>query len=292
MTKPLSRFGAMAMGAATGFVVPRLAKDQKTDLTPLFANVTKQNYVESLAAICAGIANATKGKLAADTKLDDLTSVLIALDAMAPEEKEEKEDKPEPKAPKGDKKAKDSKKGMDAMPEAMQERLKAKMSSDEWKKACDAMEDYEAAEDETSVEEEEARKAKEAKEAADKKAKDEADKEKDKEESKKAMDAAITNAISGERQRQQAVREAERFVRPWVGDINIAMDSDTAVYGKVLEMRGVKTAGIHESAFKALLEAQPKPGVNNNVPQRIAMDASARDAALKIAPGLSRITRG
>lgn len=99
---------------------------------------------------------------------------------------------------------------------------------------------------------------------------------------KKAMDAAITAAVEGVRKQAKvaqdaaisdavtkartetiaalrAVSEAEEAVRPYVGKLAVACDSAEGVYKTALEVLGVKVEGIHPSAFKAVLEAQPRP---------------------------------
>src|SRR6185437_1181126 len=88
---------------------------------------------------------------------------------------------------------------------------------------------------------------------------------------KKAMDAAISavkadakklaqDAVAEERKNQQAIRSALTFVQPWVGNLTGAFDSADGVYAETLSMLGRKVDGIHPSAYKALLEAQPQPG--------------------------------
>jgi len=53
----------------------------------------------------------------------------------------------------------------------------------------------------------------------------------------------------------RAIREAEKAVAPLVGELP-AMDSADDVYEAALKQLGVKTAGIHPSAFPALIDAQ------------------------------------
>jgi hypothetical protein len=106
--------------------------------------------------------------------------------------------------------------------------------------------------------------------------------------SKQAMDAAIAKAsqtaTANALRIAREINEAQVAVRPWVGDL-VAQDSAAAVYKAALETLGVKTAGIHESAFRALLEAQPKPGSERRT-AAVAMDAAG---AAKTFKGLDRI---
>jgi 8-oxo-dGTP pyrophosphatase MutT (NUDIX family) len=94
---------------------------------------------------------------------------------------------------------------------------------------------------------------------------------------KPAMDerqvqTAISRALATERRNQTAKAEAIRAVRPWVGDVPAMDEMPTAdsVFAKALEMRGVDTKGVHPSAYKAILEAQPRPGASPRVVPREA----------------------
>ena len=123
------------------------------------------------------------------------------------------------------------------------------------------------------------------------------DKEGEDEDDPRAMDERIQEAVTKERIRIQGVAEAERFVKPWVGELPIAMDSAESVYKKALTMQGVKGLDkIHPSAYRALLEAQPKPGVRRrdafSGTGAMGMDSSNRETAIKHAPGLERIRIG
>ncbi len=52
----------------------------------------------------------------------------------------------------------------------------------------------------------------------------------------------------------------------------LAQDSAEGVYRAALDMLGVNVAAIHPSAYRAILEAQPKPGMQRS---RVAMDSVA-----------------
>ena len=96
---------------------------------------------------------------------------------------------------------------------------------------------------------------------------------------KAAMDAAIKLAVDAASKaaeektiaRMRGVQAAEEAVKPFVGKLAIAADSAEGVYKAALEVMGVKTEGIHASAYKAILEAQPKPGAAK---PRIASDSA------------------
>ena len=104
---------------------------------------------------------------------------------------------------------------------------------------------------------------------------------------KVAMDAAIANAIKETTARLNQRDEAKRFVRPWVGDIAVAMDSAAEVYKFALEQSGEDVTDIHPSAYKALLSRIPKPGEQQQRP--IAMDRAATDSYNKRFPNASRL---
>jgi len=76
---------------------------------------------------------------------------------------------------------------------------------------------------------------------------------------KVAMDTAIKAAVEAERKNQRAIQEALEFVRPRTGALSMAFDSADKVYEKALNMLGVKTDGIHPSAFKTILGLHPVP---------------------------------
>ena len=98
--------------------------------------------------------------------------------------------------------------------------------------------------------------------------------------SKLAMDAAIARAVKQERERAQALNQAQREVAHLVGDV--AMDSAEDVYRFALEQSGVDVTGVHPSAYRAMVGMLGKS------------KAIAQDGA-KVAeqfPNLSRIRKG
>ena len=82
---------------------------------------------------------------------------------------------------------------------------------------------------------------------------------------KPAMDAAIALAVKTATKVQSDIRDAERFVRPFVGDLNIAFDSADSVYAKALELKGIDTKGVDPSAFKTILSLLPRAGERSRV---------------------------
>lgn len=111
---------------------------------------------------------------------------------------------------------------------------------------------------------------------------------------KPAMDEAtvrkmVADAQAAGRQLAVAATEAREVVRPWVGALSMALDSADAIYKAALDGLGVTTDGIHPTALRAVLEAQPKPGESRQ--QRIAQDSGGKEksALLTNFPGLATI---
>jgi hypothetical protein len=106
---------------------------------------------------------------------------------------------------------------------------------------------------------------------------------------KVTMDAAIQKAIDDTTKRLNLRDDATRFVRPWVGDIVVAMDSAGDVYKFALEQMGEDVADIHPSAYKALLSKIPKPGEQQPSRNHIAMDKAGNDKYLERFPNANRL---
>jgi hypothetical protein len=116
------------------------------------------------------------------------------------------------------------------------------------------------------------------------------DDDKDKKIDKPAMDAAIRAAVDAEGKRQQGIRDAERHVRPFVGELSMAFDSGEAVYRHVLKGLGVKGHDIiHASALPTILDMQPKPGARPRVENKLAQDAALQSGFSKDFPGADRL---
>lgn len=107
---------------------------------------------------------------------------------------------------------------------------------------------------------------------------------------KAASAAAVAEAVKQTTVKMNQIREAERFVRPWIGDVVVAMDSADAVYALALEKNNVPTKDVHPSAFKAILSLVPKPGDSTNGARpRVAMDAKTQKSLHERFPGLDRV---
>ena len=86
---------------------------------------------------------------------------------------------------------------------------------------------------------------------------------------KAAMDAAMKATEIATVKRMNAVRDAERAVKPYVGELAMSFDSAAAVYRHALNAIGVDVKDVHSSALPAILKMAPKPSVR---PELVAQD--------------------
>jgi uncharacterized protein len=106
-----------------------------------------------------------------------------------------------------------------------------------------------------------------------------------------AIKAATTAATKAALSQAREINDAQKFVRPWVGDIAIACDSATDVFGAALKALGVKNVEkIHPSAYRTILENMPQPNARSErqLPH-VAMDAAVADDYDKMFPDAGRI---
>jgi uncharacterized protein len=253
----LSRKALLAHGALTAQIMPLLAKDAKIDLTAVLAGV--KDFDKERPAIIAAVTKATAGKLAKDAKLGDIG---LALDAAKAADAEM------PKA------------ACDEEPSKKAAFLKEKLSAEDMK-AYDEMEDDQEAMDEEEDDKDKKSNGAEDEDDDEPKKKGAEDEEEDKVD-KKAMDAAITAAVRETEKRvmrtQREIRTAEDEVAPYVGKLAIACDSAADVYKAALAALKVDVAGVHPSAYSAILKAQPKPGAKQERRERetaVAMDSAS-----------------
>lgn len=110
---------------------------------------------------------------------------------------------------------------------------------------------------------------------------------------KAAMDSAIKAARAGATkdtmQLMRDISEAERIVRPFIGDLAIAQDSAAAVYKLALEKNGINLDGVHPSAYKAMVAMLPQPGTQPAQVATIAQDTGVIVSFNKRFPDASRV---
>src|SRR5579875_1259378 len=71
---------------------------------------------------------------------------------------------------------------------------------------------------------------------------------------KDEMNRAVKEAVEAERRRSREAIQAREAVKPIVGSVSLAMDSAEDIYRFALKHAGVKTEGVHPSAYPALIE--------------------------------------
>ncbi|HDL7611614.1 TPA: DUF2213 domain-containing protein [Yersinia enterocolitica] len=127
----------------------------------------------------------------------------------------------------------------------------------------------------------------------DKKTADDEDEEGGEKVSKTAMDSAIRLAVDGATKEaaknSRRVREAEKIVRPLIGDV-IAMDSADDVYRTALEQSGVDVKGVHPSAFPTLV--QMAINQKQNLRPVTAQDSASISDFEKAFPTAGKLKRG
>jgi len=286
MTTRLSRKGLLAQGALVAYLRPRIAMDEKINVSAILEGVTASNYAERKDSIVAAITKEYGEKLAKDASLNGIAAILGALDEMEVAEDEGTESE-EDKAGKKDKAVMDKKKAADR-----------KHAKDDWPDKDDDKDKKKAEDDwpdEDEDDDDKKKKAADRKKAADKKKamddKDEDDKDKV---TKDEMAAEIAKAVriaSDQATRiQKEIREAENIARPWVGELNIAFDSAEQVYRRALKNIGVAGVDdVHPSALKMILEMQPRPGASVRKNTVVAQDAAGAKGFAERFPGAERI---
>jgi uncharacterized protein len=282
-------------GSIWSYLQPRLAKDAQIDYRAIpFHMVSNGNFAKVRPAIEKAVRQASRGKLAQDADIKDLADLLNALSNGNGAEPDYDQDlspmatAPGAAMPQG-------LKSSDAEPEDTVAKIKEFLRGqvpDELLAQLDAFQvdtaspapppnggpapppnngedrraardedddDKEKAEDEVTPMQEEVLKTDSGNSRVELKGNDRKGSDK-----KPATDikAAMDAAIRHERQNQKAIREAERFVRPWVGELP-AMDAagPEDIYRTALKMCGVASADkMHVDALRPVLEAQPKAG--------------------------------
>ena len=122
-------------------------------------------------------------------------------------------------------------------------------------------------------------------------AEDEDDEEDDKV-SRTAMDSAIRLAADSATKKAaenfRKIREAEQVVSPLIGDV-VAMDSAEDVYRTALEQSGVDIAGVHPSAYPALVKMAISQKENSR--PVIAQDSASVSEFEKAFPTAGKLKR-
>ena len=287
--KKLSPTAVYAMGNLVNYLTPRLAQDAKMpDLKTILLGTTAKNIADRAGKIGRDVRRAVRGRLAQDADVDDVEEVIDAIQEMAPEIAEaasEPEVDPD-MVEDPDDTTKDS---PEAMAKAL-EFLKDKLSPEDLNAFTEMMGEQNVVDPAEGDEEtEEERMAREAEDNDDGMPRAGA---MDAKAVKRAVRLAVDSALTSERERQAELREAERFVRPMVGDLRIACDSADEVYAHALEMRGIdkaKVKNMHPSAYRPLLEAMQAVPRQRAPEPVLAADAKPNGSFEERFPGAARI---
>ena len=281
-TAVLSRTADVARGALMAYAKPRLAQDAKIDLQSILKGVTAKNLKAKAPAIAKAFDAAVRPKLGQDSDMDQ-ADVQAVVEEVAELMKSESDDiaaavtDPDPASTPDGEDAPD----MDALMSFLEGKLSdedmAKVKSMCGKKDDDA--------------EDRRKKGIPAAPSAQDDKKDKPDMV-----NKTAMDAAIAqarkDAASDAMRAATAIREAERFVRPFVGEIAMACDSAEAVHRAALDIMKVKHEGKHPDALADLVEVHGQALKAKSEPRRFAQDAATTGAPvydIKSFPNSSRL---
>lgn len=251
---------AMFVKGALMTVLPasKLAMDAKLDLDKILEGVNTSNWKSRK----SGIVLAIKPQLAQDADLGSVIELLDKLDGEAPVDEAVPGTPADPEVPATDMHSEEDEEALFAQLKELLVKLQGAGGTPP------------AAEDE---------------EGDNPFAKEDDDEEDDKV-SKPAMDAAIkatakqveTDTIA----RMRAITAAEEAVKPYVGALAIALDSAEEVYKAALTVLGVDVKGVHPSAYRHILEAQPKAGTKQPI---LAHDSASLVGVSEMFPNLYRL---
>lgn len=317
-----TRLEYLAVTRAARAINPLLAADAKVEFGPFFAGLTTKNIKDRKVKIVGDIKKALTGKtVAKDASVEHLAHLLDQLEhTKEPKSLDESVSESQHKAmeaaahghsnlgiPKNvgeEFERADKGKGFDEG--GFKEMLKAKgMSEDDIEEVMDMLPERdevpENALDES--EEEKAERERKEKEAKDAKARDEAAAKEKEAKDMKAMDQrlkdmeastnkAIEAAVTKERQNARETAEAREFVRPFVGDLPMALDSAEKVLRSAAKALNVEDVDdIHVSALKTIIKMQPKAGAqaHDGVSPHLAADAASAKGFNERFPAAARI---
>lgn len=108
---------------------------------------------------------------------------------------------------------------------------------------------------------------------------------------KDAMNEAIKSAVMAERSNSQSTSEAREFVRPYVGELPMALDSAEKVLRTAATAMGIKNAEkINIDGLRTIIEMQPKAGAQSgNNGHDMAHDAVSAADFYDLFPDARRI---
>lgn len=313
MPQRVSRTAIATEGALRAYLRPRLASDQRFDVKPLLAGLNRKNFGQRLPGIVAGVTAAVHPMLAQDANVGDLTQLLDALKEDLEEEEEgdeelepaEGEEEPAEDAeehpalahlkehfPEAHEAVKGMFQGHEAHDEEETPEEREKRETEDAQLDGETDEDHEKRVKANDAKRRRAHDRKVARDARRRGAKDTTEPEKEKPITQDELNAAVSRAVKTATAQatttQRQIFDAMRTVRPWVGELHMSFDSAEQVFAHALKARGVSVKGVHPSAYRAILEAQPKPGTKSSATSMATDSAGAKGFAERF-PGAARI---
>ena len=292
-------------GAMRAYALPRLAQDAKMpDLRPILKDVTAKTWPKQKAAVGDAFAAVLRDRLAEDASIDDVHDFLDSLDKSAPGGEEGGAPPPEdlddagaPPPPDDKLPVKDAEgepfEGKETPAEEILEYLQTVLSPEQLahvRQIAQAAAGNGGGNGGGAP----AAPGKDA-EPSGVNPNDQGGETNKMDKLNPAMDAAIAKARKDTEEsvikRMQDIRTAEEAVRPYIGALPMALDSADAVYKTALDALGVKTDGVHASAWPTILAMQTKPGDKRQdvPPHLVAMDAKSAKTFADRFPGADRL---
>lgn len=286
-TAKLSPTAVYAMGSLGNYLAPRLAQDAKIDLKTILLGTTAKNFADRAGKLARDVKRAVKGRLAQDADVDDVEEVIDAIQEMAPEiaqaASEPDQEDLNAVTENDDDTTRDS---PEAMAKAL-EFLKDKLSPEDLNAFTEMMGEANVVDPTEPPPDDEDRMNGDGDEAG--KMRDGA---MDAKAVTRAVKLAVDSAVAQVREDTTALRDAERFVRPLVGELSIACDSADDVYRHALKLRGFtdeKLAALPPAAYRPLLEALPRQAAPQGRGPALATDAKPEGSFRDRFPGAGRI---
>ncbi len=246
-----SRRALLLHGAVAALIAPKLAQDAKLEIAGAFSKATAKTRGKDHDSIAASVVKLVNGKLAQDEGIEvaDVVAIIKAVDgseetAPAIDEDEFDDDDKTPATITAD--------ADDDVVASIMAFLDGKLSDEDMAELGNIVS---GGNDLTADEEPE-----------DQPGNPPQDKD------KPAMDAAaIRRATLRE---VNEMREAERAVHPFIGDVKVAQDSAAAIYRLALDHAGVDLKGVPRAAYRAMVAMLPKPGSKAPIAQDHAANRS------------------
>lgn len=281
MKKSLTGAAAHTQGALSMYLRPKLAQDQSVDIRPLVSGITAKNFKAYKPVLALGLKGAMAGKLAKDADLGDVEEMLDRVEEAVEDLQDTVSDVPEVPAAEPD--------AIDDANSDVIAFLEGKLSDEDLSKVREMLKDDGPPAPQMAGDDAD----------KDKKpvpAQDAAPKAPDMKNyvPRQAMDAAIQRAVADATaqaaEHQSKLRAAERFVRPWVGDLP-AMDSEEQIHRAACDVLGIKHVNVHASALPVLIERSAKPGEQATRTNRPApaLDAAAIAETATVFPNMNRL---